>query len=53
MITLPKLAHWQFQADAISPGLYLQCESEAQRAAIMDLLGFEPDDSTETDHDAN
>jgi hypothetical protein len=38
----PQLHGWQFQSDKDSPGLYLQCSSQAQREAIMRALGWWP-----------
>ena len=37
-----QLHGWQFQPDNDSPGLYLQCSSQAQREAIMRALGWWP-----------
>jgi hypothetical protein len=38
MDNLSKLEAWQFQPDADTPGLYIQCADEAQRAAVIKAL---------------
>jgi hypothetical protein len=39
IVTVPRLPAWAFQPDADAPGLYLQCQTVEQRAAIMRALG--------------